>query len=374
MRGWHLLFCVAIAACGSERGEGATTGGRGRGREDRGPTPVEVATAELRTAARSVTVAGTVEPIRTVGINSQLPGALLRVNAEEGDRVGTGQVLASIDSRELQAQLESAEASLEVARRAAVRAKQLHDQQIITSAEYERDDAAYRAAQATRDQLRTRLGYATIRSPISGVVLEKSAEAGDIIGGQARLFTVADISTMVVRVPISELDVTGLDVGDQADVTLDALPGQALRGTIRRIFPAADSLTRLVPVEVAIRGAAARDVRAGFLARVLFRLDPREGVLMVPAGALVENARGAAVYVVSASRADLRQVQRGGTFQGNVEITDGLVPGDTVVVAGSATLRDGAAVRIVNPPLRDAPPALVPEGSPATMPANGGVR
>ncbi|HJR67322.1 MAG TPA: efflux RND transporter periplasmic adaptor subunit [Gemmatimonadaceae bacterium] len=373
MRRWSLLSGLLLAACGSERGEGATPGG-GRGREDRGPTPVEVATAELKTAARSVTVAGTVEPIRTVGINSQLPGALLRVNVEEGDRVGAGQVLATIDSRELQAQLASAEASLEVARRAAVRAKQLHDQQIITSAEYERDDAAYRAAQATRDQLRTRLGYATIRSPITGVILEKSAEAGDIIGSQTRLFAVADMSTMVVRVPISELDVTGLDVGDQTDVTLDALPGRALRGTIRRIFPSADSLTRLVPVEVALTGAAARDVRAGFLARVLFRLDPREGVLMVPAGALVENARGSAVYVVSASRASLRQVQRGGTFQGSVEITDGLAPGDTVVVAGSATLRDGAAVRIVNPPLRDAPPGLVPEGTPATMPANGGVR
>lgn len=373
MRRWSLFACALVVACGSERGEGAATGG-GRGRDDRGPVPIEVATAERKTAARSVTVAGTVEPIRTVGINSQLPGALLRVNVQEADAVRAGQVLASIDSRELQAQLASAEASLEVARRAAERAKSLHDQQIITSAEYERDEAAYRAMLASRDQLRTRLGYATIRSPITGVVLEKNVEAGDIIGGQARLFTIADISTMVVRVPVSELDVTGLDVGDQTDVTLDALPGRALRGTIRRIFPAADTLTRLVPVEVAITGAAARDVRAGFLARVLFRLDPREGVLMVPAGALVENARGSAVYIVSAARASLRQVQRGGTFQGSVEITDGLLPGDTVVVAGSATLRDGAAVRIVNPPLRDVPPPLVPEGTAPTMPANGGVR
>src|SRR5918999_1228542 len=92
------------------------------------------------------------------------------------------------------------------------------------------------------------------------------------------------------------------------------------------------------------------------------------------AGAGLENARGPAVFVVSASRASLRQVQRGGTYQGSVEIVDGLAPGDTVVVAGSATLRDGTAVRIVNPPLRDAPPGLVPEGTPATMPANGGVR
>jgi membrane fusion protein (multidrug efflux system) len=373
MRPWFFVGCVVIAACGSERGEGATTSGR-RGRDDRGPTPVEIAVAELKTAARSVNVAGTVEPIRTIGINSQMAGALLRVSVQEGDAVRPGQVLAIIDSRELQAQLTSADASLEVARRAAERAKQLHDQQIITSAEYERDEAAYRAALATRDQLRTRLGYATIRSPLAGVVLEKSVEAGDIVSGQTRLFTVADISTMVVRVPISELDVAGVDVGDQTDVTLDALPGRALRGTIRRIFPAADTLTRLVPVEVALSGAAARDVRSGFLARVLFRLDPREGVLMVPAGALVENARGSAVYVVSASLASLRQVQRGGTFQGNVEITGGLAAGDTVVVAGSATLRDGAAVRIVNPPLRDAPPTRIPEGAAATTPANGGVR
>ena len=372
MSRWPLLGFALLAGCGSERGEGATPGG-GRGRENRGPTPVEVAIAQLKTAARSVAVAGTVEPIRSIGINSQMSGALLRVNVEEGDRVGRGQVLASIDSRELQAQLTAAEAALEAARRAAERAKQLHDQQIITSAEYERDEAAYRSALATRDQLRTRLGYATIRSPLAGVVLEKLVESGDIVGGQARLFTIADISTLVVRVPISELDITGLDQGDPADVTLDALPGRTLRGTIRRIFPAADTLTRLVPVEVALSGTDARDVRAGFLARVTFRLDPREGVLMVPAGALVENARGSAVYIVTASRASLRQVQRGGTFQGSVEITDGLAPGDTVVVAGSATLRDGTAVRIVNPPIQDAPPSPIPERA-ANMPGNGGSR
>src|SRR5918996_1022825 len=157
-----------VAGWGSERGGGATTSGRGgRGRGPEGPTPVEIAQAELRTAARSVTVAGTVEPIRTIGINSQLPGALTGVYVEEGDPVRAGQVLARIDSRELEAQLTAAEAELEVARRAAERARRLHEQQIITSAEYERDEAAYRAAQASRDQLRTRVSYATIRSPIA---------------------------------------------------------------------------------------------------------------------------------------------------------------------------------------------------------------
>jgi RND family efflux transporter MFP subunit len=133
------------------------------------------------------------------------------------------------------------------------------------------------------------------------------------------------------------------------DVALDALAGRTLTGRIRRVFPAADTVTRLVPVEVALTGTAAREAMPGFLARVIFRLDPRTGVLMVPAGAVVEDAGGAAVFVVRDGRASRRRVERGGTFEGRIEIVDGLVAGDTVVVAGATTLRDGAAVRIVEP-------------------------
>src|SRR5690606_3331527 len=118
----------------------------------------------------------TIEPIRAVGINSQITGALLSVNVEEGNQVRQGAVLARIDSREIEAQLASAEAALELARRTAERSEQLRAQQIVTAAEYDRDQAALAAAQATRDQLRTRLSYATVRAPIAGVVTQKRVE------------------------------------------------------------------------------------------------------------------------------------------------------------------------------------------------------
>jgi RND family efflux transporter MFP subunit len=323
-----------------------------------------VASAELGTAARSIAATGRVEPLRTVGINSQLAGALLRVDVEEGDAVREGEVLARIDSRELEAQIASAEAALTFARSTAERAEQLRAQGIVTVAEYERDQAAFSAARATRDQLRTRLGYATVRAPISGVVLEKRVEAGDVVAPQTRLFTVANVSTLVVRVPVSELDVTALGEGDPVDVVLDALPGRAVEGRIRRVFPAADSVTRLVPVEVALTGGAARDVRPGFLARVTFQLDARTGVLMVPAGAVLENASGPAVFVVREGRASLRPIRRGGTYEGSIEVTDGLGAGDTVVVAGNTMLRDGAAVRIVDvPPIGDSPATTMPNAT-----------
>jgi membrane fusion protein (multidrug efflux system) len=349
-----LASCIALSACGGEA-ESAAGATPGRSDDERRVVPVEVSVAQLGTAARSVMATGTVEPIRSVGINSQLSGSVLRVTVEEGDRVAPGTLLAQLDSRELEAQLASADAALEVARRAAERAERLREQRITTEAEYERDQAALTAARAARDQLRTRIGFATVRAPIAGVVVEKRVERGDIVGAQSRLFTIADVSTLVVRVPVSELDVTALRAGASADVTLDALPGRDVSGRIRRIFPAADTASRLVPVEVALIGAGARAVKPGFLARVRFHLDPRENVLMVPDRALIENSGGSAVFVVRGDQAALRRVRRGGTYDGRVEILDGIAAGDTVVVAGNTMLRDGATVRVV--------PAAVPAAS-----------
>ncbi len=362
------LLLLAAAACGGNDAAPQARNGGTPGAEDR-PIPVEIAVAELGTAARTVTVTGTIEPIRTVTINSQLSGAVRQVAVEEGDQVRQGSLLARIDSRELEAQLASAEASLQVAARAAERAERLRNEEIITVAEYERDIAAHAAAQASRDQLRTRVGYATVRSPIAGVVLRKSVEMGNIVGAQTELFTIGDVSTLVVRLPISELDVTALEEDDDVSLTLDALPGRTLPGRIRRIFPSGDPTTRLVPVEVVLTGAAARDARPGFLARVDFQLDPRDGVLMVPAGALVDDAGGSAAFIISQGRASRRQVQRGGTFQGRVEIVRGLAPGDTVAVAGVTTLRDGAQVRIVDAPALASPePARSSAGGQAAPP------
>src|SRR5690606_26203922 len=110
----------------------------------------------------------TVEPIRVVGVNSQLAGPVRLVAAEEGDVVREGQVLARIAAPELEAQLVSAEAALEVAQNASRRSAQLFGSQIITAVENESAQAALAAAVATRDQLRTRIGFATVRAPVGG--------------------------------------------------------------------------------------------------------------------------------------------------------------------------------------------------------------
>jgi len=311
--------------------------------------PIEVATITRGSVAREATMAGVLAPVRSVGVNAQVGGALLSVRVEEGNVVREGQVLAEIDSRELRAQVRSAEASLALARSTADRSAALLKDRVVTAAEHERDQANYEAAKATLDALRTRLGYAAVRAPTSGVITEKRAEAGDVVGSQSRLFTIADVSTLVVRVQVSELDITGLRPGQTADVTVDAVGGAAFRGTLRRIFPAADSVTRMVPVEVALAGTAARQLRPGYLSRITFRLGERPGVLLAPVTAVVGARDARAVFLKKGDKVERRLVRVGQASGSVVEVLEGLVEGDTVVIAGTEQLRDGSQVRVVPP-------------------------
>jgi membrane fusion protein, multidrug efflux system len=372
-RAGALALLLALAACGSD-GEAAPQPQQ-QGRRGGGPpggmrmAVVETAAVETGTIAREVNVSGVVEPLRAVAVNSQMSGALVAVNVEEGTLVRQGQVLARIDDRELAAQEASIQAELRVREAAYQRAETLRDRQVITMAEYERDRAAYEAARAQLDQLRARRGFATITSPVSGVVTEKRVEAGDVVGPQTRLFTVGEISTMVVRVSVSELDVVQLSPGDRAQVVLDAFPAQPIAGRIRRVFPSADPTTRLVPVEVALEGEAARIARPGFLARVTFALGAREGVPLIPAGALVgAQGGGEAVFVVEEGKAVRRPIRTGMNWQGRVEILEGVETGEAVIVTGASNVRDGSEVRVVSGPGAEAPrrerPAAVASQNP----------
>jgi membrane fusion protein (multidrug efflux system) len=364
-----LLVAVlaGLAGAGCNRGgtpaqQATSGGGRGSRGVPSGPVPVEVTKVEDGRIARSVSVSGNIEPIRTVAVNAQLSGALRSVNVEEGTRVTQGDTMATLDDREISAQLASAEAQYEVADAAYQRSERLRERQVITEAEFERDRAARASAAATRDQLRTRIGFATVRAPVSGIVTEKLVEAGDIVGVQTRLFTIAEVSTLVVRVRVSELDVVSIRPGDIAEVALDAFPGQTLRARIRRIFPSADPLSRLVPVEVALLGTDASVARPGFLARVTFALGAKENVRLVPASAIVTDASGArAVYVINENKAERRFVRTGMISEGRVEITEGLDEGEVVVVTGTNYLRDGADVRIIS--ATAAPAEVQQEGS-----------
>lgn len=363
---------LVVAACGGEAastangGPSGAGGGQG-GRPGGGPggrggapqvTPVEIMLVERAAMSNTSLVTGQLEPLRVVSVNAQLAGALLELSVEEGSRVRAGQVIAEVDARELEAQVTAAEAQAAFARATAERSAKLFAQQIITAVENERDQAARAAADASVTQLRARLGFAKVRSPIDGVITARFVQSGDIVGNNTRLFTIADLSTLVVRMPVSELEVSRLRPGQTVALRVDALGGESVPGRVRRIFPTADSTSRLVPVEIAVGGSEAARLRPGYTVRATIRLDTREDALVVPTRAVLGASGARSVFIVKGGLAERRAVRVGDDVDGKVEVFAGLALGDTVIVAGNSLVREGGAVRIVEP--------LAPEVRPAT--------
>ncbi len=355
------------AAGGSQGGQPRGGGGPGGFGGGRAPTitPVEIVLVDQASMANTSLVTGRLEPLRTITVNAQAPGALLTVRVEEGSRVRAGDTLATIDGRELAAQLQAAEAQQTFARTTAQRSATLHAQGIITTAELERDQAALAAAEAAVVQLRTRLGFTAITAPIGGVVTARFVQGGDIVNNNTRLFTLADVSTLVVRFPVSELEVTQLRTGQTLDVRVDALGGQTVPGRVRRIFPSADSVSRLVPVEVAVSGATAAQLKPGYTVRATLRLDTRDDALVIPTRAVLGAAGARSVFIVQNGNAERRPVRVGSDVDGRVEVFSGLALGDTVIVAGNSLVREGGPVRIVDPLAPDSgqPRRTIPAGA-----------
>ncbi|MGH7607450.1 MAG: efflux RND transporter periplasmic adaptor subunit [Gemmatimonadales bacterium] len=340
-----ILLAAGLAACsGGQEASGAQGAGGSNGQR---VVPVATAPAERRDIARAVTVVGPVEPIRTIGVNSLMAGTVLALRAQEGDRVRTGEVLAELDARETRAQLERARALLANAQTMFERNQQLHVNQIITDAEFQQSRSAYEVAKSEAELWATRFAFSRITAPSAGIVTAKHVEAGSAVSPNQRVFDLADVSALVVRVRLSELDVVHLRPGARVDVSLDAYPDARLTGEIRRVFPSADAASRLVPVEVVLGAAPAGvRVRPGYLARVTFALDRRVAVLAVPAPAVGVGDDGAYVFVVQADTVVRRPIGLGLNADGWVEVSEGLREGERVVTSGHINLRPGARVRV----------------------------
>lgn len=312
------------------------------------PPEVETLRVLPEPARRVTTAVGTLEPVARVLVAAQEEGVVTAVTLREGDRVRAGQVVVELDDRQVRAELTQAEASLEEARSRWRRVETLRGEGVMAEQDVDAARAADRIAEARLEALRTRLSFTRIQAPVSGVVTARHVEVGDLASPRAPLLELATGNGLLLRVPVSELEVVRLAEGDRADITVDALPELRLHGQIARIYPAADSSSRQVTVELAIADAPA-NVRLGFLARAHLVLETIPAGLLVPEDAVLRGAEAASfVWLVRDGVATIRPVEVGLRIDGRALIASGLAAGDEVVVRGMARLRDGEPVVVAS--------------------------
>jgi RND family efflux transporter MFP subunit len=325
----------------------------------RPPVAVETAAAAARDVQLAIDVVGSLAPKFQAEIKSELTAVVAEVYVTEWVRVAKGQPLARLDSREDEAMLEAARASLlqaEVAetraQRELERALKLKEVGLITAqglddARTSREAAAATTA-AVRAQVRaaeTRVTKALIRAPFDGVVAERFASAGDRVEnmGGGPMFRVVDTSVLDLTVNVPSARLGELAVGQELTFTSDAVPGRTFAGKVAHINPTAENASRAVAVmaEVDNRDGA---LKGGLFVKGRILTGTRAQVLAVPRSALltwdIANRR-AEVYTVDGDVARRRSIVTGAALGESVEVASGLAAGDVVVTRGSFNLRDG---------------------------------
>jgi RND family efflux transporter MFP subunit len=345
------LSLALLAACGGG------PAGQGTPQEAAGPVTVGLAVAAVVDAPAVTTATGSVEPWVRVSPGSKILGRVQEVRVREGDRVEKGDLLALLESGDLRAAVEQARASVamaeanrENARAQHARISELHARGSVTEKNLEDALAGLRVAEASVRQAkanlaaaRVNLEYAEVRSPVSGWVVEKGIEAGDMASPGTRFFTVEDLSRVKVVVRVPEREVVGLEEGAPAAVTVDVLERE-FEGAVDRVAPAGDAASRTFDVEIVLDNPDGR-IRSGMFARVVFERGSRSA-LRVPEGAVVRRGQLEGLFVVGHDGvARLRWARFGRAAGGNVEVLSGLEEGERYVAAPPAGLVDGTRVQ-----------------------------
>jgi membrane fusion protein (multidrug efflux system) len=289
---------------------------------------------------------GTLRALREVKIYTQEEGRITDLPVYEGDRVKTGDVVVRLDDALIKAQLARAAAMRKQAEQNLNRLKELRGKKLVSEDEYARSRTQLEVSEADEQVLKTRMGYTTIESPLNGVVSERLSEPGNVAERNQHLLTISDPSSLVTELPVSELILPHLAVGDVARVRIDALGDRVYEGRITRIYPTLDPLTRRGTIEVEIAPVPA-GAAPGQLCRV--ELSTRAALRrVIPFSALRRDETSEYVYVVDGEgRAQRVDVTSGLRLGEKVEIRQGLEDGQQVVTRGFLNLIPGKPVKRV---------------------------
>ena len=265
----------------------------------------ETAKVERATISNSVTATGTIEPVNKVEVGTQVSGIISKIYIDYNSIVKKGQVIAELDKINLESELASAKANLASSKSELdyqetnyKRIKTLHDKGFISDDDFDIADLSYKKAKEaylvqlqTVQKAQTNLGYATITSPIDGVVLSKDVEEGQTVAASfstPTLFTIArDLTDMQVVANVDEADIGNVRDGQRVTFTVDAFPDDTFEGRVKQVRQQGEEESNVVTYEVVI-SAPNNDLKLKpqLTANVNIYTEEIENVVSVPAKAL----------------------------------------------------------------------------------------
>ena len=323
--------------------------------------PENVATAAVADITSGPFVSGQLTPAREATVRAQIGGPLVSLTVDRGQSVRQGAVIGRIAARELddalasaQVAVKSAENTLTVARSEAARTESLVRGGALAARDLEQArnlvsgaEAQLAAAKSRETGVRQQLDDTIVKAPLTGIVSDRPASAGDILSPGTPIVTIIDPSSMRLEAAVTSDQVSLVRPGATVRFRIRGLSNELVTGTIDRLSPTADPITRQVTIFVTMPNAGGKLI-AGLFAEGRVDAETRRGVI-VPMGAVDETGPTATVTRIRDGRAERVTVTLG-IRQAEaelIEIRSGLAEGDVVILGAAKTLSPGIPVRVV---------------------------
>lgn len=365
------LFAVLLLAACGKADPGKTGAGGPGGPGGGGDRPQAVTVAPVRSAPFSdaLQALGTVRARESVTVTAKVSEVVQRVHFDSGQRVAAGAPLVTLSGAAQQAELAEAQAAVDEAERLYARQSELAGRQLIARADLDSQRATRDAARARAAQVRAQLADRVVRAPFAGVLGIRQVSPGALVTPGTPIATLDALDEVFVDFPVPETLLAQLDAGQRLTATSATYPGTTFGGRVETVDARVDAGTRAVTVRGRFPNPDGR-LRAGMLLQVRLLQAERQAIL-VPEIAVVQVGRDSFVYrVAEGNTVERADVRVGVRRDGLAEITQGLKPGERIVVDGTGKLRPGAKIE-PSPATPAASAAGAPVAPPERTPASG---
>lgn len=314
------------------------------------PLEVVAAAARIEQLTLDIEALGNARANESVEVTAKVSNLVTGVRFAEGQRVSKGAVLVELDGAQARAELAVAEAALGESSSQYKRSRELYSTHVLSQAQAEQIEATYKANQARVAVARARLADTVVRAPFAGRVGLRRVSVGSLVSPGTAITTLDDMSVIKLDFTVPEAQVAAVKTGLQIAAQSPAYPGAVFAGRVASVDSRVDPQTRSVTVRALVPNTDGR-LKPGMFLNVRMSRGTADG-LVVPEEALLPEQGNVFVFVVKDGRVSKRAIKTGQRRVGDVQVIDGLVAGELVVVEGTQKLRDGATVSVAEAPAR----------------------
>lgn len=320
------------------------SGGKTANSSGGGAVPVNVFVVGNETIENQIFASGTVLPNEEVNLMAETSGRLVKLDIKEGAYITKGQLIAKINDRELQAQLQKVAYNQDLSRKIEARQKKLLNVEAINLEEYDVTSNNIKLLEAEKEVLEAQLEKTEIRAPFSGKIGLKYISEGAYLAPGTPIVTIVQSNPVKIDFTVPEKYTPDIRVGNTVKFSLDGDPS-TYHAKILAIDPKVDESLRTLRVRAIAQNPGDRFV-PGMFVKILADLDANKKALMIPTEAIVPVLKGKKVFVVKNGKAQEVMVTTGLRTDKKIQVIEGLQQGDSLITSGIIAIKPNTAVKV----------------------------